>query len=499
MTSDEHFINIIDKFADKRILVVGDLILDVYLSGKSTRLCPEAPVPVVTIDQRTVSLGGAANTACNLRALGASVGFCTVIGCDTEGDQALSLLEHAGIDTTYVIRDKTRNTITKSRVVSGSQIVTRIDQGSEDAIDPSTAHALARFIANAYDSCDAMIISDYEKGVITEEVLKKICALNSVSEKFIAVDSKRLPFFARLGPSCAKPNYHEVLQILGERSMQNRVDGISQRSRALYEKINAQLILATLDAAGSLIIEEGSVTYHIDAPPSRHPSVSGAGDTYISAFVLAWLASHHTRSSAEIATAAASIAIEQGRTAACTQAELRTFFNIHVKYIATMQDLTQISEAYHAAGKKIAFTNGCFDILHSGHVTYLHKARKMADVLIVGLNTDESIRRIKGAGRPINALADRIQVIAGLSSVDHIVSFGNADDDTPIPLIKRVKPHVFVKGADYQKDNLPEAEVVEVLGGRVALIDYVPDHSTSRIISRIKLSSLPPTLSGLPK
>ena len=484
-TSSTH-IDVIKAFSGKRILVIGDLILDIYLKGSSTRLCPEAPVPVMDVRERQMLLGGAANTVCNLRALGASVTFCTVAGSDAAGDEAVRLLGDLGVDTTTVIRHPTRKTITKSRVIAGSQLITRIDEGTDGPIDAHTSRKLVHAIERAINDCDAVVISDYDKGVITAPVLGEVHALADKNALFTAVDSKRLSFFSSLHPSYAKPNYLEAVHLLGlPVQASGKVEQISKEAGHLYKKINTPLITVTLDGDGSVVIEHGQPTCVCRAPFISSPQVAGAGDTYLSAFVLSFINSHRAAISAEIATAAAAIAVGKESTASCWQAELKNYFNLHSKYIGTLADLEETCAAYRADGKRIVFTNGCFDILHSGHVAYLKRAKELGDTLIVGLNTDESIRRIKGRDRPINGLEDRLQVLAGLSSVDHIIPFGSEQDDTPVALIRAVRPHVFAKGGDYTKEKLPEAATVEAGGGEIAFLDHVPDHSTTLIINRI--------------
>jgi D-beta-D-heptose 7-phosphate kinase/D-beta-D-heptose 1-phosphate adenosyltransferase len=486
MESTSKYVSLINQFGAKQILVIGDLILDIYLKGMSTRLCPEAPVPVVDVVERTVLLGGAANTVCNLKAVGASVAFATVIGCDTEGDEAIRLLKDLGVAQDSIVRNADRKTITKSRVVAATQVITRIDQGSEEAVDEETSHVLIKAIEEAYKSCDAVIVSDYAKGVITPALIDALITLRKRRPVFIAVDSKRLEFFSPLHPAFAKPNYDEVIKLLGLRAQaRERTAQLSSYASVLSGQVNAPLIAVTLDGEGSLIIEDGKLVGVYAAPQVTKPHVSGAGDTYLSAFVLAYISSGNSGVSAEMATAAAAIAVRKEDTSTCSNAELKSYFNIHSKYIPDLGDLKDICDAYRKAGKRIVFTNGCFDILHSGHVTYLHCAKELGDVLIVGLNTDESIQRLKGKSRPINNLADRLQVLAGLSSVDHIVAFGDAFDDTPVPLIQVVQPHVFAKGGDYTKEKLPEADTVEAYGGEIVFLAHIPDHSTTRIINRI--------------
>ncbi len=485
MTDNSTALRTINSFAGKRILVVGDLLLDIYLKGKSTRLCPEAPVPVVDVNEKVVVPGGAANTVCNLRALGAEVMFCTVVGDDADGDEVIGRLRAFGVDDVNIIRHPQRRTITKSRVVSGSQVITRIDQGSEDDLDAATTAMLMDRISKAHESCDAIIISDYCKGVITRELVNALAGLQTIRHKFLAIDSKRLQFFASIEASFAKPNYDEAVKLMNTGYAKNRIEQIKEFRSELCRKINAPLISVTLDSEGSVVLAAGKPTVHVPAPYVERPQVSGAGDTFISAFVLSHLETRDEVLSAEIATAAAAIAIRKEGTCPCTAAELKGHFNLHTKYIANATDLSEICDSYHRAGKRIVFTNGCFDILHSGHVAYLMQARSLGDVLIVGLNTDESIKRIKGKTRPINMLSDRLQVLAGLSSVDHIIPFGSEEDDTPIPLILAARPNVFAKGGDYTKEKLPEADTVEAYGGEIVLIDQIPDHSTTRIINRI--------------
>ena len=488
---NSRYIHVINRFAGKRVLVIGDLLVDIYLKGTSTRLCPEAPVPVVDVEDRKVLLGGAANTVCNLKALGASVVFCSVIGTDPDGDEALALLQGLGIDDSHIIRRNERRTITKTRVLSGTQVITRIDQGSEAPVSQLTTAELYARIERAYRFCDAVLISDYRKGTVTTELIERLVHLQSRLPRFIAVDSKRLSFFTALGPSYAKPNYEEFADLLQlPREKQFKKEYVIAHADSLYAKTGIPLITVTLDKDGCILIENGKPAGFFPAASVSKPFVSGAGDSFISAFLLSYIACGENEISCDIANAAASIAIRKECTGTCSDAELRSFFHVHTKWIHDLRDLKEMCEVYHREGKRIVFTNGCFDILHSGHVTYLHRARDLGDVLIVGLNTDESIKRIKGKNRPINCLSDRLQVLAGLSSVDHVIPFGTRSDDTPVPLIEVVRPHVFVKGGDYTKEKLPEADTVEGCGGEIVFIDHVPGHSTTRIINRINEAAL---------
>jgi D-beta-D-heptose 7-phosphate kinase / D-beta-D-heptose 1-phosphate adenosyltransferase len=491
MTKSTHtFQDIINSFASKNILVIGDFILDVYLKGSSTRLSPEAPVPIVDVTDKINLLGGSANVVCNLRTLGASVTYCTVLGTDREGDESLELLESMGVKRTTIVRTPLRKTIVKTRVMSGGHVVTRFDQGTQDPLNENAEEMLIHYITEVYEACDAVFISDYDKGVITEKVLSALLRLQARWPKFLAVDSKRLTFFNKLHPYLAKPNYEEAVKLLGiSHQTTKRAEQLHEFGAQLYETINAEIISVTLDAEGSVIFEMGLPVHRCLAPPIQQPHVAGAGDTYLSAFLLSYITSIDCTMSAEIANAAASIAVKKDMTSSCTNAELRSQFNMQHKYIETLKDLEEVCEAYRKEGKRIVFTNGCFDILHSGHVTYLHCAKELGDVLIVGLNTDDSIRRLKGETRPINPLTDRLQVLSGLTSVDHVFAFGNEKDDTPVPVIKVVKPNIFAKGGDYTKEQLPEASVVEELGGEIVFLPHIPDHSTTSIIKRLSDSA----------
>lgn len=478
--------DIIDQYRDKNVMVIGDYILDIYLKGTSTRLSPEAPVPVVDVAERNAFPGGAANTVCNLRKLGANVSYYTVIGCDKEGDEAIQLFEDMGVDTCSITRDHRRETITKTRIVSGAHVITRLDQGTQERLDEKTTTLLARMIAKDYRKFDAIVLSDYDKGIITEALLDEIAELQQKYNRFLVVDSKRLPFFRSLGPSLVKPNYDESIKLLGlSYQFMNRAEQIKPAIPSLFEKLGAGIITVTLDTEGSLVTEAGQATYRCFAPSVSSPHVAGAGDTYLAAFTLSYISCGDCSISGNIATAAASVAVRKESTSSCSNEELKSYFDVNTKLVGSDEQLKEICDRYHAQGKRIIFTNGCFDILHSGHVAYLHYVKRLGDVLIAGINTDDSIKRLKGESRPINPLNDRLQVLAGLSSVDHIVPFGNADDDTPIPLIRIVRPHIFAKGGDYTKDKLPEAPVVEELGGEIVFIPLVPDHSTTAIINRI--------------
>lgn len=478
--------NIIQLFSGKKVLVIGDFILDVYHKGTSSRLSPEAPVPVVDVREKLQVPGGAANSAVNLRSLGADVTFLSVIGFDEDGKRAIQILENRGIHTGGILKDPARATLVKSRVMAGNHIITRFDTGTDTPIHGDVEARFVSMLEKVCNSFDAILISDYSKGVVTESIVATLKKIPGPRRTFISVDSRRLSFFRGLRPDFVKPNYEEVVGMLGMVSQaEGRREQILESGRAIFEQTGATVTAVTLDQEGALLFRKNKFEDAICAEPVPNPRVVGAGDTFISAYTLAAICGADSRTAGEIACGAAAIAVRKDGTAACSSHELAFHFKQSNKQINTMDELAHLCSLYREEGRRIVFTNGCFDILHSGHVSYLNRARKLGDVLIVGVNNDESIKRLKGMGRPINPLDDRVQVLAGLSSIDHIISFGKKSDDTPIELIRVVKPDVFVKGGDYTREKLPEADTVESAGGRIVFLALVADHSTTQIIQQI--------------
>lgn len=474
-----------DRFPRLRVLVIGDLMLDTYLSGSSRRLCPEAPVPVVDVHDRLHQPGGAANCAVNLARLGAETQVLGVLGEDCEGQTLRSLLQAEGIDTTKTPLAAGRTTLCKTRILSEEQVLVRFDQGDTSAVDPATQRQLCAALTAAFPRCDLAIVSDYSYGVLTPGVIRCLERLQRESPKVLVVDSKNLGDYRTLQPTLCKPNYREALALLGlpcsERGGKRweRMQGLGPQ---LLEATGAACVALTLDSEGALIFEPGQWPYRTFATAVHSKTTAGAGDTYLCAFGLALASGAEVETAAEVAAAAAAIVVEKPHTATCTSAELRARLAgepVHRNDLAALQ---LALEGYRRRERRIIFTNGCFDILHRGHIAYLEQAKRLGDVLVVGVNSDESIRRLKGPSRPINTFVDRVRVLSALSSVDHVIGF---DDDTPHRLIEAVRPDVFVKGGDYSRATLPEAELVERLGGNVKILPFVADRSTSRIIDRI--------------
>lgn len=460
-------------------------MLDKYLKGASTRLAPEAPVPVVDILSCSTALGGGGNTAINLKCLGANVTFCSIAGADDEGDRAIEILRRHNINP-HILQDKSQITNVKTRVMAGTQLLVRFDSGTEFSIGEDLEQSFIKLLHEQYYLHDAIVISDYNKGLLTPLVISTLRKLNQQEKKFIAIDSKRLEAFQTLSPSIVKPNYLELVDLLKvKKQYTNRVEQINGLGKEIFFNTKSAITAVTLDQDGAVIFSEDEMKYRCFAHHPSNIQVAGAGDAFFSAFTLAIYIGAEIPAAAEISAAAAAVAISKGTTAYCTHQELNAALSINEKYLADPDQLQYIVELYKAQGKKIVFTNGCFDLLHSGHVNFLNRARELGHILIVGINTDESIQRIKGAQRPINKLQDRIEVLSGLGSVSHIISYGDDKNDEAIRLINMISPDVYTKGGDYTRENLSETSFVEKLGGEVIVLPFSPNRSTTLTIQKI--------------
>jgi D-beta-D-heptose 7-phosphate kinase/D-beta-D-heptose 1-phosphate adenosyltransferase len=475
----------IDAFADVRVLVIGDPILDRYLEGERLRFCREAPVPNVDISRRHDSPGGAANAAANVRALGAQVEYLGVLGDDPEGAFLRSALDALGVGTSQLVVQAGRRTRAKHRIVAESQLMLSFASGDIDPIDAAAEHALARRLEDLLAWCDALVVSDYGYGIITPPILERLVAMRGLPRTVVVDSRERLAAFARGKPTAVKPNYRELASLTGHAALDGRDDraaAVADHAELLLERTGARVVAATLDRDGAVLIERGRKPRRLFARPSAARNTAGAGDTFIAVFSLALAAGASSEMAGELAVAAAGVAIGKDGTSCCTAPELRNCFSPSGK-LADLETLVERVESYRRQGRRVVFTNGCFDILHRGHVTLLEQAKALGDVLVVAVNADASIRRLKGSARPINTLEDRLQVLAALGCVDHVLGF---EEDTCAALVRALKPHVFVKGGDYTIDTLPEAADVRAVGGVVHVLPYLTDRSTTGVIERIR-------------
>lgn len=483
MTIDRDMLRLLESFANRPVLLIGEAILDDYVEGATGRICREAPVPVVNVRHRRYAPGGAANTAANLQALGARVSFLSVAGADADGRLLRGALRDQGLSTRYLLTHPLRQTLAKRRVVADGQLLVRFDEGDTHTVDPETETALARILTRLYCRSEVVVVSDYGLGLMTPGLIDLIQKLQQRWPRTLVIDSKRLTLYQKVGASAVKPNYEEVRGLVALPDLQSRAEQIQAAAESILQVTGAQIAAVTLDTEGAIILERGRPTYRTYGRPVSAARAAGAGDSFVAGLALALGGGAATTMAAEIASAASVVAIGRDGTARCPVSELMEFFSPQDKYLGHRARLAARAELYRHQGRRIVFTNGCFDILHRGHVTYLSRAKALGDVLFVGINSDESVRRLKGIDRPINALEDRVGVLSALSCVDHIVSF---DDDTASELIECIRPDVFAKGGDYVGKELPEAPLVEKLGGRVVLLPYLDASSTTRTIDRIR-------------
>lgn len=485
MTAD--LVRIVERFPDIRLVVIGEAMLDSYLHGSADRICREAPVPIVSVGGRRDAPGGAANTAVNAAELGAHVRFLSAVGDDRDGRLLRRALLERGVPADDVLTDRSRETLSKNRVVADGQILLRFDRGTTDPISERAEAELIERLTEAWLDADAVVVSDYAYGILTPAVIDATKRLQSERPTVLVSDAKYPERFREVGITAATPNFAEAARALGLGDVgDRRVEAIMAHAGVLRALTGARLVVVTLDADGAILLERDRDPYRTYARPTGSSRTAGAGDTFTAALAAALGAGADAVAAVELASAAASAVVGSDGTTTCSGARLTALLVAADRVVRDRDAAVALAEAYRADGRTVVFTNGCFDLLHRGHVAYLSQAKALGDVLIVGLNSDESVRRLKGPERPINRLEDRAQVLAALSCVDHIVPF---TEETPVALIERLRPDVYVKGGDYTESMLPEGHVVRRAGGRVEILAYVEDTSTTGIIEQIRSAS----------
>lgn len=479
----------IDAFTTQRVLVVGDAMLDAYWEGSCGRICPEAPAPVIDLLRGGSDPGGAANVAANVHSLGGEAFLLGVIGEDDEAAALRKTISDRGLSPSNLLAARGRKTLAKRRITVDGQVICRIDQGDTGPIDEEIEARLVKRLADLWPRVDAVILSDYGYGVLTPNVIASIASLQDSSPRIVAADSRRLAAFRGIGPTVVKPNYAEASRLL-DLACENarpRSEELLAHGPRLLERTGARIAPVTLDRDGAVVFERGRPAYRTYAENPVRAFPCGAGDTYLAAFTLALASAAATPVAAELAAAAAAVVVARPGTVSCSAADLHARRQGRSK-IVDRRGLAERLAEERQHGRRIVLTNGCFDILHRGHVTYLARAKALGDVLVVGVNTDDGIRRLKGPTRPINALGDRLDVLAALSSIDYLLPF---DEPTPHEIIRVVRPDIFVKGGDYTRDRLPEAGLVEELGGAIRILSFLADRSTTGLIDRIRTLEVP--------
>ena len=462
------------------IAVVGDPILDGWWRGRSERMSREAPAPVVEVLERRHVPGGAANTAVNLAALGARVRFVGLAGDDDAGRLLRSLLTAAGVDADGLLLSDELSTTTKTRIVGGEQILLRLDEGGPVVPSAALGERLTAAVGIAVAGSVAAVVCDYGGGAQPAV----LAALRSQRPELLVVDAHDPAPWAELGPDLVTPNAAEAFALLRRRPpVTGRSEALADQATELRQRSGARNVVITLDVEGALLLGADGQVHRSAARPVRDKQAAGAGDTFVAALTLARAAGLTLPASLELAQAAADVVVHQSGTSVCNADDLAEHLGRPVERVLDADALALRVAAERAAGRRIVVTNGCFDVLHRGHTTSLAQAARLGDVLVVALNSDDSVRRLKGPERPINAAADRAGVLAALSCVDYVTVF---DTDTPIPLLERIRPDVYAKGGDYSPQMLAETVVVRGYGGRVAILDYVEAHSTTEVVSRIR-------------
>ncbi len=474
MTARPAIDRLLDQFPWGRVLVVGDVVADEWLTGACGKVAREAPVPNVSIRYREVVPGGGGNTAVNVTSLGGRCVLMSALGDDAVGEAVAEQLRRRGVQEESVVVCG-RHTIAKRRIVVGPQVVARFDEGDVKGLDPEADAELAGKISQYAQQADVVVVADYGLGSLEGPQVQD--ALAGLSRP-VLVDAHDVRRWARVRPEVVTPNWEEtagILRLDPGLTGPLRIEQVRAGADLLREATGSTYVVATLDGDGALLVAPDAVrhvpTRRVDAPHS-----AGAGDALTAALALGLAVGADLTDALELAVAAATVVVQRPGTATCSPQDLRS---VPGSPLLTAEELIRICHEHRAAGRRIAVTNGCFDVLHAGHVSLLQSAAAEADVLVVALNDDAGVRAIKGPGRPVNGVADRAAVLAAMGFVDHLTAYDGA---APLSLIDGIRPDVYVKGADHDVLALPEARATTALGGRVSVVPLLPDRSTSGVI-----------------
>ena len=475
-------------FSHATILCLGDVMLDRFAYGDSERISPEAPVPVLLLKRTQKMLGGAGNVARNIAALGGTALLIGLVGRDPAGEEIGALIAQTPGLADRTVRTGHRPTTCKTRYLAGHQQLLRIDEEAAHDLDAEEEAALIAAAEQAMPHADAVILSDYGKATLGVGIIAAAIGRAKALGIPVFVDPKSEDFRRYRGAACITPNQRELAQA-ARMPVESDAEIVAAATRALQDAAGAAILATRSDKGMALVEASGAV--HLEAARAREVfDVSGAGDTVIAVLALACASGYPMPQAMRLANAAAGIVVSKLGTATVELDELMLELSRDVrdkawhqaKYYSVAEAETLVRR-WKSRGLKVGFTNGCFDIVHAGHVALLAAARAQCDRLIVALNSDPGVRRLKGPTRPVNRLADRSAVIAAVESVDAVISF---DEETPIELIRRIKPDVLVKGGDYTIADVVGADEVQAAGGRVVLVDLVEGRSTTRLIDAIR-------------
>ncbi|MFV2032198.1 MAG: bifunctional D-glycero-beta-D-manno-heptose-7-phosphate kinase/D-glycero-beta-D-manno-heptose 1-phosphate adenylyltransferase HldE [Gammaproteobacteria bacterium] len=468
----------IPDFSLGRVMVLGDLMLDRYWHGGTSRISPEAPVPIVSIGDVEQRPGGAGNVALNIAALEASVALLALVGDDEPASVLQTLLDDAQVSC-HLVAIEGRRTITKLRVMSRHQQLIRLD--IEDVFSTSDSEQLAVNFEQQLAACDVVVLSDYGKGTLSD--IPALIASARAAEKSILVDPKGSNFSIYKDATLITPNQAEFESVAGKCETESE---FMTRGEKLRSELNLDGLLVTRSDKGMVLFERGAEPFIQPTRAREVYDVTGAGDTVIATLAAALAAECNLVEATQLANLAAGIVVRKLGTATTSIEEIQSEMLKHAPLERGVIEETSLLESLQearAAGEKIVMTNGCFDILHAGHVAYLSRAAELGDRLIVAVNTDESVQRLKGTDRPINNVLQRMAVVSALESVDWVVPFG---EDTPARLIEQCLPDILVKGGDYQVAEIAGGQAVLANGGEVRILDFIDGCSTSAVIESIK-------------
>jgi len=468
------------KNKSPRLLVIGDLMVDQYLWGSCDRISPEAPVQVINVDRESKILGGAGNVVNNLKKLGAQVDIISVVGNCEVSSELIKLLADIKVHTKYLITQKNHISSKKTRIIASQQQVVRYDRESSDDIDVESQNTIIETFNKIVNNYEAILLSDYGKGVLTNQLTQSLIYIAKKSNKKVLVDPKGIDYLKYKGAYLLTPNKKEA-------SIATKINIIDDAS--LTDAILELKSMCDLDISLITLSEHGIAIY--DDELRTHPTiakevfdVTGAGDTVLASLGFALACGYNIDDAVAFSNLASGVVVGKVGSATATLNEVIEYESSlnkssGDKHIKTQVEIAKLSQELKLKGKKIVFTNGCFDLLHAGHISYLEKAKNFGDILIIGLNSDSSVTSLKGKGRPINLQEDRAYILAALEVVDYVVIF---DEDTPYKLIKSIKPHILVKGGDYRGKEVVGQDIAEEL----KLVEFIDGKSSTKTIEKIK-------------
>lgn len=470
------------SFSKSRILCIGDIILDSYVQGKVERISPEAPIPVFKLVSEKFVLGGAANVARNICAGGGSCYLISLVGKDEDSEILNSLIKRERNLVARLLKIKNRKTTKKQRYISGQQQVLRIDNETNEEISSEQEKSIFENFKNVIGKFDVVVISDYNKGLLTYNLVKKLIALANKYKKPIIVDPKRDSFEIYKGATIITPNFKELIKATNNSFLNKKTETekIEILSRDLIKKYDFNTVITTRSFNGLSVVSKNKKAVTLSSKALEVFDVSGAGDTVVAYLSLGISDKQNIEKAADLANRAAGVSVGKLGTASVYFSEVLNYNNRTSKLFSVNDAKNKLKTI---GKKKIGFTNGCFDLIHSGHINYLIKTKEHCDFLILGLNSDSSIKKLKGKDRPICLEDERLTILSNFPFIDMLILF---DDITPIKLIKAIKPDIMFKGGDYETNDVVGNKEMKLWGGKVLILEYEKGKSTTNLIKRIK-------------